>query len=180
MKAQTNKPVKRQLILVMMILSLIIGSYAQKSAVILNDDVDLEQLKSLVEVLYNTKTYQAELYFLPSVINNMETGSTGLKSDITSFVPEISASDDFMNIEEEGELVVEDWMLDENYFMTPLNSNEMSEAEEEKLVVEDWMLDESHFYTSDANLHSDENITEGELQVEDWMLDPNHWVLGAK
>jgi len=180
MKAQTYKSAKRQLILVTMILSLIIGSYAQKSAIMLNDDIDLEQLKSLVEVLHNTKTDHTGLSFLPTAISNLETGSTGLKYDITSFVPEISASDDFMNIEEEGELVVEDWMLDENYFISPLSSNEMSEAEEEKLVVEDWMLDESHFLTSDASLHSEENITEDELQVENWMLDPNHWVLGAE
>ncbi len=180
MKAHTYKPAKRQLIIVMMILSFIIGSYAQKSAVIRNDDSDLEQLRNLVEVLYNTKIYQTGLHVLPLAINNLETGGTGLKSDNVLFVPEISASDAFMNIDAEEKLAVEDWMLDENSFITSLNSNEMTEAEEEKLAVEDWMLDESHFLTSDANLHSEENITEDEMQVEDWMLDPNHWVSGAE
>lgn len=160
MKTKNYKPAKKQLIVVMMILSFIIGAYAQKSAVILNDDIDLVQLKSLVEILHPTNIYPEEAYLLPSAITVME--------------------NIFMDNEAEEELAVEDWMLDENYFMTSPGSNEKYEAEEEKLVVEDWMLDESHFLPDNTNLNSERNLAEDELQVEDWMLDPNHWVLGAE
>jgi len=48
-------------------------------------------------------------------------------------------TNNIMTIETEESLVLEDWMMNENYFSTPI-------IEEEKtLELENWMLDEKYF-----------------------------------
>ncbi len=180
MKTQTNNQIKRQLILVFIVLSFIAGSFAQNSAIALNKDYNFKQLKHFFEALNNEVMNYKGQYLQLSEVSDALLSSVGSEIDKMTFAPKWTASDAFMVSEQDEELVVEDWMMDENHFMVSPGNNEVFEAEEEKLVVEDWMLDESNFLTSDANLHSEENITEDEMQVEDWMLDPNHWVSGAE
>ena len=180
MKAQIYRPVKRQMILIMMILGFIAGSYAQKSAATLKADNNLKHFMMMVEVLNRMENDRIALYLQPVGFENTEPGSIELKLDRINFVSEFSNSDAMMLSEEEEDLEVEDWMLDEDYFMHTVSNDEMYQTqEEEKIVVEDWMLDESHFLPNKANLNSVEDIAEDKLQIENWMLDPNHWVLGA-
>ena len=150
MKAQIYRPIKRQLILVMMILGFIAGSYAQKSAITLKADNDLRHFMMMVEVLNRMENDRIAVYLQPVGFENTELGSIGLKLDGIAFESEFSNSDVLMVSEEE-----------------------------EELEVEDWMLDESHFLSNKANMNSVEDIAEDKLQIENWMLDPNHWVLGA-
>ena len=166
MKAQIVNQVKKQLTIVIMILSIMAGSYAQKSVSALKEFYNLKQLKSLVEVLNNTEMNDAIL------------GSTGSESNKIISAPEQTASDAFM-VSEEEELMVEDWILDEAHFRLHVNEDESYEAAgEEKPVIEEWMLDESHFL-SNNNLNEKEITSEDELKVENWMTDLNHWVLRA-
>ncbi|MBN2214799.1 MAG: hypothetical protein JW723_11190 [Bacteroidales bacterium] len=173
MKAQINNRIGRQMILVLMVLSFIAGSYAQKSAIALNEGSNIKQLNSIIELLNNIELNDA----IPSIqvigINDTELGSIELEFDRIISVPEFSTSNAFI-LSEEEELEVEDWMLDESHFRISGSNYGMEEAEE-KLEVEDWMLDESHFLSGEVKTNSEEDLAEDELQIENWMLDPNHW-----
>jgi hypothetical protein len=181
MKAQISNHIGRKLILVVIVLSLMADSFAQKSTIALKENYNLRQLKSLAEVINTQEVYDAEQYLQLSAVSDAVLGSIGSEIDKMIFALERIASDAFMVSEEEEELVVEDWMLDENHFRTARNNYAIVQTtEEEKPVIEDWMLDESHFLSDKTNLNPAADIAENELQVENWMLDPNHWVLGAE
>jgi hypothetical protein len=161
MKTQNYKPIKKQLIIVLMIMSFIAGAYAQKSTIAFKEDSNFRYLKSLV-----------------AVINNMENGYADLHSRTAE--KNVANSDIFLANEKEEKIQVENWMLDEDHFLTNSSEDGLFEtAKEEKLVVEDWMLDESHFLSSDKDLTKDENEVEDDMKVESWMLNPDHWVSRA-
>ncbi len=71
----------------------------------------------------------------------------------------------FMNEVSEGQLQIEDWMTDENYFNPAVFK--ISDVQESSLDVEDWMLNEKLFEKSLE--------TEPELKVEGWMTSDEAW-----
>jgi hypothetical protein len=181
MKAQINNQIRRQTILVLLVMCITTGSFAQKATIALKENFNIKQLKNFFEVLDNQGMNDAGQYLQLSELSDAIYGSIGSEIDKMIFALEMSAGDIFMFSKEEEELVVEDWMLDENHFRTTGINYEINEtAEEENPVIEDWMLDESHFLSDKANLNPEEDAAEEKLQVENWMLDQNHWVLGAK
>ncbi len=178
MKAQIYKSVRKQLVVVLMIMSFMAGAYAQKSAFSFKEDSNFRYLRSLAAVISQIENDYAAILVKP--IEQVEVRfDNNLKFEEFVLEPEYSANEIFLVNEEEEKIQVEEWMMDEDHFRNDKNDDELNEiAEEEKLVIEDWMLDESHFI-SDNNAIGDEISTEDELEVEDWMLNPEHWVLRA-
>jgi len=71
--------------------------------------------------------------------------------------------------ETEEALVIESWMIDENYFTTSVS---IGEAVEIPLDVEDWMINESLFNANSIYLELE---TEKTLELENWMTDENYF-----
>jgi len=72
-------------------------------------------------------------------------------------------------VETEEALSIEDWMLNENNFLTTLN---VETDVEDALEVESWMTNENLF---DGTAKYFEVETEDRLEVEDWMTDTNYF-----
>ena len=79
--------------------------------------------------------------------------------------PEPSAfSAEFMSIESDNELVLENWMTNENNFT---NSCFLLENEP-KTTLENWMFNEDLFTYENE---------ERPLVIEDWMMDESNWLM---
>lgn len=76
------------------------------------------------------------------------------------------------NIEEPA-LLVENWMIDANYWNTSDETINMSGDTEESLELESWMTDENTWKVSSPVVT--ENETEKALALESWMVDKNIW-----
>ena len=76
------------------------------------------------------------------------------------------------NIEEPA-LLVENWMIDANYWNTSNGVFEISDATEESLELENWMVDENTWKVENAVTNETDN--EQELAFEPWMVDKNVW-----
>ena len=74
---------------------------------------------------------------------------------------------------EEPALLIENWMIDANYWNTSDVNVEMTDAVEESLKLENWMTDENVWNV--ANPVVLENETEQKLALENWMVDENVW-----
>ncbi len=74
---------------------------------------------------------------------------------------------------EEPALLIEDWMINANYWNASEAIFEMSDATEESLELENWMLDENTWRVE--NVISTETDNEQKLAFEPWMVDENVW-----
>ena len=197
MKKQSNLPNGKQLMLFLAIMSFVAAGLAQKSAITMKEDNDIRYLKSLAAVISNLETDYSGYFIKPFASDEIRIVDNNLKYEEYVFVSEYAADDEekievedwmldeayfltegsneLFEVSNEESISIEDWMLDELHFLT-VSENELYEvAEEEKLSVEDWMLDESHFLTASDRIE-DDNTAEDELKVENWMLNPDHWV----
>ena len=86
----------------------------------------------------------------------------GTESDVSSLE----------NIEEPA-LLMEDWMINANYWNASDAIFEMSDATEESLELENWMVDENTWEVYSPVVL--ENETEQKLAFEPWMVDENVW-----
>lgn len=86
----------------------------------------------------------------------------GTESDVSSLE----------NIEEPA-LLIEDWMINANYWSTSDGIFEMTDATEESLELENWMINENTWEVENAVF----NVTDKEqkLAFEPWMVDKNVW-----
>jgi len=90
---------------------------------------------------------------------------TSKKANVPASASDNSSANYIYENEYDSKLVIEDWMIDKNYFEATV----IPQVEKENtLQVEDWMLEESLFSASEE--------TEGELKVEDWMTSNEVWV----
>ncbi len=71
----------------------------------------------------------------------------------------------FLENENEPNLELEEWMLDDNYF--EITGFEFPEESESVLEIEEWMLNE--------NLFQVEEIGESSLELEAWMISDKVW-----
>jgi hypothetical protein len=74
---------------------------------------------------------------------------------------------------EEPALLIENWMVDANYWNTADANVELTDAAEEGLELENWMIDGKVWNTENSVVL--ENETEQELAIEAWMVDENIW-----
>jgi len=89
---------------------------------------------------------------------------TSKKTNVPEKTTGANASDYFYESENDADLVVEDWMTENDYFKPAA----FIKAEKENdLRVEEWMLNE--------NLFSVEAETEANLKVENWMINSEVW-----
>jgi hypothetical protein len=72
----------------------------------------------------------------------------------------------FLEVESEEALEIENWMMNENNFVTFIS---LEEEIENPLEVEYWMTNENNFNPSTMSLIQE---NDNELEIEDWML--NH------
>jgi hypothetical protein len=70
-------------------------------------------------------------------------------------------------------LLIENWMVDANYWNTADANVELTDAAEEGLELENWMIDGKVWNTENSVVL--ENETEQELAIEAWMVDENIW-----
>ena len=73
---------------------------------------------------------------------------------------------------EEPALVIEDWMINANYWNAS-DAIDMSDATEKSLELENWMTDENTWNVNNPVVT--ENETEQTLALESWMVDENIW-----
>jgi len=76
------------------------------------------------------------------------------------------------NIEEPA-LLIEDWMVNANYWNASDAVFEMSDVTEESLKLENWMVNENTWKVE--NEVSTETDSEQALVFEPWMVDENVW-----
>jgi hypothetical protein len=71
----------------------------------------------------------------------------------------------------ENNLIIEDWMIDDQHWITTntkLNNNELME---EEIEIEDWMSDDNFFKFNSMHF----TFNEEPLQIEKWMSDNSYW-----
>lgn len=86
---------------------------------------------------------------------------------------DMNAYAEYMVVESEEALDLENWMVNENNFFTTI---EIESAVESTLELEDWMTNESLFNGNAAYLNIE---TEEALEVEDWMTNTNSFEVPA-
>ncbi len=159
MKTKDNsyRIVKNTIAIVIVGLTLCFSSKGQKSFIEFSNDNYWTTLRCLLfefdHITNNDNVFHARNYnFGKEKITPIEAtmnlenwminfGSWSIKSD--SYIC-------FMDVVEEDEFEVEDWMLHEFNILNPKQEQSaheitMENNEEEKMVIEDWMLDSSHW-----------------------------------
>jgi hypothetical protein len=82
------------------------------------------------------------------VDSNFASTTTGLKSAVTT------ASPAYAELEKEEGLEMEDWMFNEDFFVTSLD---MENEKEEPMQMEVWMLDDNFFAEDEPKTKNDQN-----------------------
>ncbi len=75
---------------------------------------------------------------------------------------------------EEPALLIEDWMIDSNYWNASGLNFEMSDVTEESLKLEDWMISEDNWKVKPVSVFEGTD-NEQKLAFESWMIDENVW-----
>ncbi|MBE9510420.1 MAG: hypothetical protein IMY71_06035 [Bacteroidetes bacterium] len=104
----------------------------------------------------------------------------------------------FPVVEEETEIQVEAWMIDESYWLKNYKSRfkaEESESEiciepwmlnfeefeqkltdnDPKIEIEEWMYNDSFWLVSTSTYYTQNEDQEEEVKIEEWMYDENFW-----
>ncbi|HKJ78874.1 MAG TPA: hypothetical protein VKA10_05040 [Prolixibacteraceae bacterium] len=95
-------------------------------------------------------------------------GSVSAKGTETGF-----ASSYENRIEQEQQLEVEDWMVNETLWKAPETSFSFVTEQESTLEIENWMVNENNWKPESIVLI--ENAKEKELTLDCWMVEENHW-----
>ncbi len=73
----------------------------------------------------------------------------------------------------ESEMIVEDWMVNENYWNVAESTFGYTVENDADLQVENWMTDENTWTLS--SVVSLEEETENELTLDNWMVNTDYW-----
>ena len=105
---------------------------------------------------------------------------------------------DFPRVEEEAEIQVEEWMVNESYwnngYISEFQAEECEteinveawmvniERFEQELVksdpeveIEEWMYDDSYWLVSTSTYYTQNEDEEEEVKIEEWMCDEDYW-----
>ena len=75
---------------------------------------------------------------------------------------------DFLSVEEEPEIQIEEWMIDERYWNKRYTFNFLIEETEPEIEIEKWMVD----FSTGENILVEK---EPEIKVEPWMYETAFW-----
>jgi hypothetical protein len=75
---------------------------------------------------------------------------------------------DFLRIEEESEIQIEEWMIDESYWNKRNTFDFLIEETEPEIQIEKWMVD----FSINENIYAE---NEPEIKVEPWMYETAFW-----
>ncbi|VAW20394.1 hypothetical protein MNBD_BACTEROID01-2032 [hydrothermal vent metagenome] len=81
----------------------------------------------------------------------------------------VVATSSFEN-EHETALEVENWMVNDNYWIYPANTIILEAEAENELFLEGWMTNETFWVSNDT-----ETENEQEMNLEPWMYNANYW-----
>ncbi len=93
-----------------------------------------------------------------------------LSTTVNAKETELKVASSHENIEETT-LSLENWMLEESYWLAS-NSENLNLEVEDTLELEAWMLDESNW---EVNKETFEQEDESKLVLESWMDNANFW-----
>jgi hypothetical protein len=77
---------------------------------------------------------------------------------------------DFLGVDEEPEVRVEDWMIDNSYWNKGNTSYFLVDESEPEIAIEYWMTD---FSASENDL----TVSDPEVKIEIWMYDNKYWLV---
>jgi hypothetical protein len=78
----------------------------------------------------------------------------------------------FPVVEEETEIQVEAWMIDESYWLKNYKSGFIAEESESEISIEPWMLNFEEF---------EQKVTDNdpEIEIEEWMYNGSFWLIST-
>ena len=80
---------------------------------------------------------------------------------------------DFLRIEEEPEIQIEEWMIDNSYWNKRYTFNFLIEETEPEIAIKKWMVD----FSANENILVEK---EPEIKVEPWMYETAFWVTSKR
>lgn len=75
-------------------------------------------------------------------------------------------------VEEETEIKVEAWMIDDTYWLQNHNSGFIAEEFEPEIIIEPWMLNFEEFEQKVTN-------NDPEVKIEEWMYNDSFWLIST-